>query len=110
MTQAVVESREDGTRTTISVRGEVDLANHEAVEQEINQAISNQITLVELDLTDVAFIDSAGLRSLFGLVSRLNRLQITLELVAPEPSPARRVIELSGLESMVTVRSERSGR
>jgi anti-anti-sigma factor len=109
VSQARVEAWSDDGRTVITVRGEVDLANHKEVETEIREAISNRTTLVEIDLTHVAFIDSAGLRTLFTLASRLDRLQIRLALIAPEASPARRVVELSGLSSLVPVRNERAG-
>ena len=58
-------------------------------------------TAVRIDLTDVTFIDSTGLRVLFALVTTLERLQVDLELQAPESSPARKVIDLSGLSSLV---------
>ena len=89
----------------IAVDGEIDLANAAAVEHQVLAAISNQDTAVTLDLHGLRYIDSAGLRVLFTLGTRLETLQIALEIVVPTTSPIHRVIELSGLATAVPVRS-----
>jgi hypothetical protein len=48
------------------------------------------------------------MRILYGLASRLHALRIVLELIVPLSSPTRRLIELSGFESIATVRPVRS--
>ena len=83
----------------ISLSGEIDLANAAAVEDEIREAVSNQPVIVSVDLTDLNYMDSAGVRILFTLASRLQALRITLELIVPPGSSTRRLIELSGFES-----------
>lgn len=45
--------------------GEMDMDNAAAVEHQILDAISNQLTAVTLDLSGLDYIDSAGLRVLF---------------------------------------------
>lgn len=101
MTDAHVSSATEGERVRIVVSGEVDLDNAAVVEAELARAISNQVTVVSIDLAGVAYLDSAGLRVLFHLVERLATLQISVELVAPTGSPSRRVVELSGLAALV---------
>lgn len=100
MTDATVTVTTDGERVSIVVAGEIDLANAGTVEEQIHQAITNQVTTASIDLSDVTYLDSAGLRILFTLAARLPVLQIALVLVAPVGSPARRVIELSGLDTL----------
>ena len=102
---AIERVREDAVR--IVVGGEIDLANASAVERQIVDAISNQLTEVTLDLTALAYIDSAGLRVLFTLGTRLETLQIALELVVPTESPIRKMIELSGVAAAIPVRPAR---
>ena len=94
------QGAEDG-RVRILVHGEVDLQNAADVEVQLTDAISNRATMVSIDLSDVDYLDSAGLRVLFHLVERLATLQIGVELVSPLRSPSRRVIELSGLAALV---------
>jgi anti-anti-sigma factor len=102
---AVERVREDAV--SIVVGGEIDLANAAAVKRQIVEAISNQLTEVTLDLTTLIYIDSAGLRVLFTLGTRLETLQIALELLVPTESPIRRMIELSGIAAAIPVRPAR---
>jgi len=101
MTDARVEAATEDGRVRIALSGEVDLDNAGDVEAELARAISNQATLVSINLAGVAYLDSVGLRVLFHLVERLATLQIAVELVAPMGSPSRRVVELSGLAALV---------
>jgi anti-anti-sigma factor len=101
MTDARVKSATEDGRVRIVLSGEVDLDNAGEVEAELARAISNQATVVSINLAGVAYLDSAGLRVLFHLVERLATLQIAVELVSPTGSPSRRVIELSGLAALV---------
>jgi anti-anti-sigma factor len=94
---------EGGVRITVT--GEIDMENAARVEQQILAAISNQLTNVILDLGGLDYIDSAGLRVLFTLGTRLDTLQITLELVVPPESPIRRVIDLCGLSGTIRIAS-----
>jgi anti-anti-sigma factor len=104
VTDAKVEtSTEDGSMR-ITLSGEIDLANAAAVEDKIRAAVSNQPTTVSVDLTDLTYMDSAGIRILFVLASRLQALRSVLELIVPLDSPTRRIIELSGFESLATLR------
>ncbi len=104
MITATVEiSVEDGS-VRIALSGEIDLANAAAVEDQIREAVSHQPTTVSVDLTDLTYMDSAGIRVLFALASRLQALRIVLELIVPLDSPTRRLIELSGFESLAALR------
>jgi len=89
----------------IALFGEIDMANADEVEQQILGAIGNQLTAVTIDLSGLEYIDSAGLRVLFTLGSRLDILQIALRLVVPTGSSIRRVIDLSGIAATISVLS-----
>ena len=103
MTATVQASADDGS-LRVAVSGEIDLANAAAVEDEIDAAVSDRLHAVSVDLTDLTYLDSAGIRMLFTLASRLQALRIMLELVVPLDSPTRRLIELSGFESLAALR------
>jgi stage II sporulation protein AA (anti-sigma F factor antagonist) len=98
-----VSARADGDVVLIEIAGEIDLANAEFVEQQIASAISNRTMTVAIDLTHVAYVDSIGLRVLFAVARRLETAQIGLTVIAPVGSPARRVIEIAGFDTIVTV-------
>lgn len=88
----------------ITLSGEIDLENAGAVEDAIRGAGSQQPDGVSVDLTDLTCMDSAGIRILFSLASRLQALRIVLELIVPLDSSTRRLIELSGFESLAALR------
>jgi anti-anti-sigma factor len=105
MTDATVHIKEvDDAALRVVVAGEIDLANATDVEKQILDAISNQLTDVTLDLRDVEYLDSAGLRVLFTLATRLATLQIGLVLLVSPESPIRRVLEVSGVTAAIPVR------
>ncbi|HJT05008.1 MAG TPA: STAS domain-containing protein [Pseudonocardiaceae bacterium] len=108
MTTARVDSSADNGSMHIRLSGEIDLANAAAVEDQIRAALPPQPSAVSVDLTDLTYLDSAGMRVLYGLASRLHALRIVLELIVPFDSPTRRLIELSGFESIAMVRPARS--
>ena len=104
MTDATMTvDHESADTVRIALAGEIDMDNARQVEQTIIGAISNQLTAVTIDLSGLAYIDSAGIRVLFTLANRLTILQVALRLVVPEVSPVRKVIELSGMAAAVPV-------
>ncbi len=107
MTTADVLVQPDGTGVHIAVSGEIDLANATVVEEQITEAVTNQVTAVTMDLGGLSYIDSAGLHVLFALVARLDVLQIDLRVHVPPGSLARRVLELSGFGALVDLAASR---
>ena len=104
MTEATVEVEMAGEQTLrIALCGEVDLANVSTVEADLLAAISNQLADVVLDVSEMTYIDSAGLRALFALGARLDTLQIGFHLIVPPGSTVRRVVELSGLTALASL-------
>lgn len=107
MTGAKVESSAEGGLMHIVLRGEIDLANAVAIEDELREAVSQQPSAVSIDLTDLTYIDSAGIRILYRLAARLHALRIVLKIIVPFDSPTRRLIELSGFESVAALQPDR---
>lgn len=54
-------SRRDADTVTVAVGGDVDLVTAELLEREIAGAVSGDGAVIVVDLTDVTFIDSAGI-------------------------------------------------
>lgn len=103
MTNASVAVHVEGDDVAIALSGEVDLDNAATVESQLHKAISNQAKAVSLDLSDVAYIDSIGMRILFALAATLESLNITLTVVAQPGTAARRVVTLSGLDRLAVL-------
>jgi len=91
----VVEKRPDGQRTVVAIAGEVDLATVDRVEHAVADALVAAHE-VALDLREVTFIDSTGLRLLVELddLALAGGRSFTL---LPGAAVAR-LLELTGLE------------
>ena len=99
--QVEVHTRGDAIR--IALIGEIDLSNASEVESAVVSAISNHTTEVDLDLSAVGYLDSAGLRVVYSLAVRLHRAQIGFRITTPLDSPARRAIEVSGMTTIAAL-------
>ncbi|WP_197318878.1 STAS domain-containing protein [Saccharomonospora sp. NB11] len=100
MTEANVEVRTHADTVEILLTGEIDLSNSDLVREKIFASIDNRLVAVKIDLGGLAYIDSAGLRILFALAERLRLLQTECRIAAPVGTPARRVLELSGMSAV----------
>lgn len=100
MTTVGVEVQRHDGMVRLAVAGEIDLGNAADVQAQLTSEIGNDATDVELDLRDVVYLDSAGLRVLFALASRLRLAQTAFRVVAPAGTPARFAIEVSGMASL----------
>jgi anti-anti-sigma factor len=103
VSEVKVEVHTRGDALRIALIGEVDLSNADETESAVVAAISNQTSEVDLDLSDVGYLDSAGLRVVYSLALRLRRAQIGLRITAPLESPARRAIEVSGMTTIAAL-------
>jgi len=90
----------DQARVRAVLSGEVDLANAAEVERRLFAHIPNAATLVQDDLSEVGYLDSAGLAVLFRLAERLRVGQTELQVLAPAGSPARLAIEVMGMAQL----------
>jgi anti-anti-sigma factor len=80
----------------VSLSGDIDMANVHAIEEKIVDGITNDAYSVILDLSDVTYLDSAGIRLLFQLNSQLAGRRRRFAIVIPETSPIRRTLEAAG--------------
>jgi anti-anti-sigma factor len=103
MTSATVEATTDHGAVRIRLCGEIDRDNASTVDEQICAAVSGQPTAVSVYLTNLTYMDSVGIRLLFDLASHLQKSRIALRLIAPCESPTRRLIQFSGLDSLVVL-------
>ncbi|HET9257191.1 MAG TPA: STAS domain-containing protein [Pseudonocardiaceae bacterium] len=108
MTVATVEVSADGGSIRISVGGEIDLENAATVEREISAAVPDRPATVSVDLTNLTYMDSVGIRIIFDLASRLQKSGIVLELIASLGSPARQLLDISGINGLATLHPPRN--
>lgn len=88
------------TRTALiaHVTGEVDMSNAEEVGATVIGATPNEAQGVVLDLSDVEYLDSAGIYVVYGMRSSLQARGQVLILVIPSTSPVHDSLRLAGAE------------
>jgi anti-sigma B factor antagonist len=80
------------------VTGEVDMSNAEEMGATVIGATPNEAGGVVLDLSDVEYLDSAGIYVIFGMRSSLQARGQALILVIPPTSPVHDALRLSGAD------------
>ncbi len=88
----------DGAIVRVQLKGEVDLSNARALRMRIGRLTSNQATAVILDLSQVEYLDSAGIHLIHRLRTDLRARGQKLALVVPTESPVHDVLRLAGLD------------
>jgi anti-anti-sigma factor len=92
-----------GESTVVRIRGEVDLSNAWSVARAMREAISNQAHTVVVDLSEVTYLDSAGIRVLFDLSRGLAEHDQRLIVVLPVGATTRRALEVSAFATAAQV-------
>lgn len=91
----------------IHLSGEIDMSNAEVLADRVLGVVSNRASGLVLDLSDVTYLDSAGLHMVFGVARCLTARQQSLRLVVPPSSRIARLIDIAGVASVAEVVDER---
>lgn len=92
-----------GSWPVVRMRGEIDLSNADAMAKVAEGAVPNSAQGLVLDLSEVTYLDSTGLRLVFRLARRLGDRQQALRLVVPEAARIARVLEFAGVSTVAEV-------
>ncbi|HEY8466696.1 MAG TPA: STAS domain-containing protein [Solirubrobacterales bacterium] len=84
----------------ISLSGEVDDSNAGQIMRAIADGVPASVSRLILDLSDTRYLDSSGVEVIFNLARDLSARRQELELVVPEKSGVRRVLELCDVTSV----------
>jgi anti-anti-sigma factor len=98
---ARVEGERQGTLCLVRVHGEIDLSNAQAVSSAIGSVMGQEARRLVVDLSDITYLDSAGVALLLRLAKRLRTRRRQLHLVVPRGSPVRRVLVFTGLPRVI---------
>ena len=97
-----VDVDHDDVGVVVTVAGELDPQTSPVLDHEVQALLLSGYPSVVLDLRDVSFVDSAGLRVLIRSHTDLSRHRRRLCLRAPSPS-VRRVLDLTGLIDVLEI-------
>jgi len=83
---------------------EIDLANTPAVSAAILEAVPNDAVGLVVDLSDVRYIDSVGIRMLFTFVRSLHAARQGMAIAIPPDSPVRKLLKVTHLDEATEFR------
>jgi anti-anti-sigma factor len=99
MTLADVHIRLAPNALVAHVTGEVDMSNAEEMGATVIGATPNEAHGVVLDLSNVDYLDSAGIYVIYGMRSSLQARGQALILVIPPSSPVHDALRLAGVQN-----------
>lgn len=94
----IAERTQEGA-PVLAVAGELDLSTAVELAQRVQDVLAAAPTSLTVDLSEVTFMDSSGLRLLIELHQRAGAEAWTLELVPPTHEPARAILRLTGADT-----------
>lgn len=81
-----------------TLSGEIDMSNVQQIRSELGHALTNQAAGLVLDLTDVDYLDSAGMHLVHSLRANLRSHGQRLALVIPTGSVVNDALRLAGID------------
>jgi anti-anti-sigma factor len=93
-----------GAIAVARIAGEVDLSNAASLQADITAGVTNDVEVLVLDLSETEYLDSAGIRLVFGLADAVRRRGQALRLVVPDGAPVQRVLELCRVGDVAPLR------
>ena len=88
-----------GSTRILSLVGELDVSTAPGLAQRAGNNLGQNVTALTLDLSDLSFMDSSGLRLLIELNQRANREAWKLTLIPSKHESARTVLRLTGADA-----------
>jgi len=93
---------EDPFASVIALEGELDMATVSTLHAAVLGALDSDVRSIVLDMRDLAFIDSSGLRTIVGLHERARRTGVKVVLRSPSPL-ATSIFSITGQDEVLTV-------
>jgi anti-anti-sigma factor len=106
MPMAEVRIEREEKTVVAALTGEVDMSNAATVRLQIAESVTPDDDALVVDLSDLSFIDSAGLHTLIELGTVLDERRQQLLLCLPQGSTIRRAIEIIGLPRAISIHSD----
>jgi anti-sigma B factor antagonist len=91
-----VQLEQDGESLTVRASGELDIATTEALQEALRHAFDGDAEVIILDVAEVTFIDSMGLRALLWAAEHQDGHRLGVRC---GPGAVRRMIEMTGMDA-----------
>jgi anti-anti-sigma factor len=96
-----ISSERDGDLHTLELEGELDVATAPDVEQELKRVEATNAEAIILDLSDLTFIDSTGIRLVLA-ADRRSRADSNRLTLLRGTAAVRRAFEISGVAPLLS--------
>jgi anti-anti-sigma factor len=90
------------------LQGEIDASNALVLQRDIIAAIPNTTSALVLELSEVDYMDSSGIRMLFALHNQLQQRGQRLRAVVPDATPIKKVLDYLGVGTLIPLDGELS--
>lgn len=100
-----VEIGREGDVVVARLDGDIDLANAPIVSARVLESVSNDARGLVLDLSDVRYIDSVGIRMLFTFVRSLHASRQAMAVAVPQDSPVQKLLKITHLDEAAVFRA-----
>ena len=97
MRLADLQLTDEGQAVIARLTGELDLSNTANIGSALAARVPNTTMALILDLSDVQYLDSAGIHLIYDLREKLRTRGQTLRLVIAPDSPANDALKLAGV-------------
>jgi anti-sigma B factor antagonist len=88
----------ESDRVLVVAHGELDLATVPSIDAEVAELRARGVTSIVLDLREVSFMDSTGVRLLLQLDAESRADGFSFAIVDAVEGPVRRILELTGVD------------
>lgn len=93
-----LQLKQEGPVVHATLRGDIDMSNADELRSELSSETPNSALSLILDLSDVDYLDSAGIHMVHRLREDLRASGQRLQLVIPENSLINATLRLAGLD------------
>jgi anti-anti-sigma factor len=97
-----INAIQHGTVTLVRISGTVDALTSGEVTRFFDELIAENYTLIAIDMSDLDYMSSAGLRVLLLALKQVRPLEGDLRLASPQDAVLR-VLRMAGLTSIIEV-------
>lgn len=105
MTARRVEITRHGDVIVARLEGDIDLANTPTVAAAVLEGVPNDAVGLVVDLSDVRYIDSVGVRMLFTFIRSLHASRQGMAIAVPQGSPVRKLLKITHLDEATMFRA-----
>lgn len=97
-----ITTSDEGAAVVVTVHGEIDLATHDKLATALHRAAAPPAREIVVDLSDVGFLDSSGVRTLVVGWRQAESQGISFGLRKPRPVVLK-VLRLTGVDQALTI-------